>query len=234
MLKQFLLILLVFLYQAPLNAQQEQSLAVLKERIESYLLNQLANNQEGKININTDKIDPRLHLKQCADDKLEVFNPYQATLSGSTTLGIRCLESDNHWSLYVPARISIQKPVIAAKQAILKGQVIGENDIQLLEMDISQLKQGYYIQTQQVLGLVAKQNIHEGNCLLPSTLENATLVHKGQQVNIIAINDSIKVSMPGVALGSGSVNDLIKVKNLSSDRTVEARVSGQNEVHVAL
>lgn len=234
MLKQILLTLLIFLCASSLNAQQEQSLTVIKERIESYLLNQLANNQEGKISINSDKIDPRLHLKHCQDENLEVFNPYQSTLSGSTTLGIRCLEKDNHWSLYVPTRISIQKPVIAAKQAIVKGAVIRAEDVQLLEMDISQLKQGYYTEPQQVVGMVAKQTINEGNCLLPATLENATLVRKGQQVNILAINDAIKVSMPGIALGSGAVNDLIKVKNLSSDRIVEARVSGQNEVHVAL
>lgn len=233
MFKQILLILYIFLCNFPVNAQN-QSLEVIKQQIEEHLLNQLAANQEGKIDVTIDKIDPRLHLKACDKQKIEVFNPYHTALASSITMGIRCLENDNHWSLYVPTRISIKKPVIAAKQNIVKGSLIGENDIQFIDMDINQLKQGYYSQPQQVIGQVAKQNIAAGNCLLPNTLENALLVLKGQQVNIQAVSDTIKVSMPGVALGSGAINELIKVKNLSSDRVVEARISGQNEVKVAL
>lgn len=234
MLKRFMLAILVIFSHTAWSDQTEQSLIVLKERVEQYLLNQLVNQQEGNIKVTANKIDSRLHLKSCADDKIEIFNPYQSALTGSPTMGVRCEETDNHWTIYIGTHITIEKPVVTLRNNLIKGAVIKAEDLQLSPMDISQLKQGYFSDPAQVIGQVTKQNLNQGSTLLPGSLQNDVLIHKGQQVSIEAINDNFKVSMTGIALSNGTINDLVKVKNLSSNKVIEAQVISRSEVKVAL
>ncbi|KTD50606.1 flagellar basal body P-ring biosynthesis protein FlgA [Legionella rubrilucens] len=229
-----ILTVLVFSLSAPWAAAQEnQSHEVLKQHIETYLLNQLTVQYEGNVKVSTESIDPRLQLKRCADDKLDVFNPYKTALTGSTTMGIRCQEIDNHWTLFIPARITIEKPVLVARRNLIRGTVIGEGDVQLVPMDISQLKQGYFSDLTQVAGQVATYTIYQGSPIQPRSLGNQILIHKGQQVSIQAISESFKITMMGVALNDGALNDVIRVKNITSKKTVEGRVSGKSEVRVS-
>ncbi|KTC97956.1 flagellar basal body P-ring formation chaperone FlgA [Legionella erythra] len=232
-MKRILAGLLLFL-SAPWAFADTQSHEVLKQHIETYLLNQLTVQYEGHVKVTTESIDPRLQLKRCADEKLEVFNPYKTALTGSTTMGIRCQEIDNHWTLYIPARITIEKPVVVAKRNLLRGTVISEQDVQLAPMDIAQLKQGYFSDLTEVTGQVATYTIYQGNPIQPRSLGNQILIHKGEQVSIQALSESFKITMVGVALNDGALNDVIRVKNITSKKTVEGRVSGRSEVKVSL
>ncbi|KTD64807.1 flagellar basal body P-ring formation chaperone FlgA [Legionella spiritensis] len=234
MLQRLLFTTLLFFTMSGLQARTVQSLIVLKDRVEQHLLNKLAGQYEGTIKVTADTPDPRLQLKQCADDKLQIFNPYQTALLGSTTIGVRCQEPDNHWTLYIPTRITIEKPVVVAKNNLLKGEVIKKDDLHLVPMDISLLKLGYFTDPGQVAGQIAKQAVNQGSYLMPSTLEAARIIRKGQEVRILAISNNLKVSMKGIALSDGAQDELIKVKNLSSKRIIEGRVSNKNEVHITL
>lgn len=234
MLKRILTGLIFLLCNQWLYAQDNQSHEVLKQHIETYLLNQLTVQYEGNVKVTTDPIDSRLQLKRCAEDRLEVFNPYQTAFTGAITMGIRCQDIDNHWTIYIPARVSIEKPVVVAKRNVIRGTVISDQDVQLVPKDISQLKQGYFSDLTQVTGQVATHTLYQGNPILPRSLTNQTLIRKGEQVSILAVDNTFKISMTGVALSDGALNDVIKVKNLTSKKTIEGRVSGKNEVQVAL
>jgi flagella basal body P-ring formation protein FlgA len=76
------------------------------------MLNQLVGQAEGKIKVTAGKLDPRLKLKACADERLEIFNPYDSSLLNSTTMGIKCTEDTNHWTLYIPVKVSVLKEVL--------------------------------------------------------------------------------------------------------------------------
>lgn len=234
MLKQLILGILFFINHSVLYAQSEQSLIVLKERLEQHVLNQLTHQYEGTIKVTADRIDSRLHLKPCNDEQLEIFNPYQAVFGASMTMGIKCQELDNHWTVYVPTHISIERPVVVAKNNLLKDALITENDVQLNTMDVMQLKQGYFTDLQQVIGQVSKQNINQGGCLLPGVLTKAMLVHKGERISIQMVSDDIRISMIGIAMSDGAFQDVIQVKNLSSHRIVEGQISGRSEVRVII
>ncbi|KTC86493.1 flagellar basal body P-ring formation chaperone FlgA [Legionella brunensis] len=215
-------------------AESAQSLDLLKEKIENYVLAALTTQQNSKILVTADKIDSRLKLKACQEEHLEVFNPYQVPILRVNTMGIRCQETNNHWTLYVPIKISVQKPVIVAKRPLTKGAQISEDDLEVQEIDISQLKQGYFDKPEQVINQVCKTNINQGSPIAPSLLQTAALVHKGEQVAIQAMNETFIVSMDGIALNDGAAGDMIRVKNLSSKKIIEAQVSAVRQVRVPL
>lgn len=229
-------ILSIFLLFASTNlcAAPAQSLELLKNKIEDKVLNELTTNTEGKVQVSADKIDPRLNLKACPDEKLEVFNPYQTPLLSTNTMGIKCMEENNHWTLYVPVKVTILKTVLVARRALLKGNRINNDDIYQLEMDTQKLKQGYFTDSSELVGLVTKHDITPDSPLNPYNIELAKMVHRGDQVAIVATDNNLTVSMDGIAMNEGALGETIRVKNLSSKRVIEAQVSGRKKVKVVL
>lgn len=234
MLKRAILgILLIFLGNLA-QAEAKQSLELIKQKIELYVLNEISSQNNDEIQVSAEKIDSRLNLKACHDDKLQVFNPYKTPILNTTTMGIKCQEEDIHWTLYVPIRISLKKLVLVANHPLTKGTQITDNDIVESKIDASQLKQGYFTNRSDVVGLICVQNVSEGTALSPNNLQTAFLVHKGDQVSILAMNEMINVSMNGIALTDGAMGDMIKVQNLTSKRILEGQVSANRQVRVTI
>jgi flagella basal body P-ring formation protein FlgA len=232
--KKSILSVLIFFASISSYAAPGQSLDLLKNKIESYVLNELSTYTDGKIQVQADKLDPRLNLRACAEDKLELFNPYQTPMLSTNTMGVKCLEEENHWTLYVPIKINVLKTVLVAKRTLIKGRRINSDDIYQVEMDTQKLKQGYFTDSRELIGLICKHDISPDSPLNPYNIELAKLVHRGDQVTIVANNENLSVSMDGIAMSEGVLGESVRVKNLSSKRVIEAQVSGNKTVKVVL
>jgi len=209
-----------------------QSLLLLQELVEKHILNTLSSEQTNKIRVTVDKIDPRLRLKPCAEEHIDIFNPHRHAALNTSTMGIRCLENENHWSLYVPVKIIILKQVVVAARTLEKGAAITPLTIDLEEVDISQLKQGYFVEVDEVLGLSSRHQITQGTILTPALLQKTVMIHKGEQVTIHAQNDTLHISMDGIALADGVAGETITVKNISSKKIIEGRVVSPGQVRI--
>jgi len=234
MVNNILLFMFLVFFSSHASAK-DQSLSVLSEKIEHYVFNELNEQQQnGKVFVSADKIDSRLHLQTCDPQQIEVFNPHQKPLLGSITMGIRCREESNHWTLYVPVKIAIMRQILVADRPLTKGVVIRATDLSMQQMDISQIKQGYLTDPDDVIGRICKQTINQGSALTMENVQKPVLIHKGEQVSINAITDALNVSMSGIALQDGQMNDIIRVKNNSSKRIIEAQVMAVQQVKVDL
>lgn len=209
-----------------------QSLEVLKDKIETYMLNQLTGTTAGKIKITVEKLDPRLNLKACYDSKLEVFNPYETPMLSTGTMGIKCSEENNHWTLYVPVKVVVLKTVLLTRTALKQGKVLTKEDFYPAEMDTQKLRQGYFTQPRELVGLVCKNDLSPDTVLTPFNIVLEKLVHRGEEISIIAVSGHLKVSVDGIAMGDGALGEVIKVKNSKSKRVIEAQVSGKKKVKV--
>lgn len=231
-MKKNILSVLLFFASTSLFAEPIQSPEILANQIVHYVLNELTSYPEGKIRVSADKIDSRLTLKACAEDKLVVFNPYQSPILETSTMGIKCQEQDNHWSLYVPIRISILKTVYIARRALMKGEHISGHDMYQAEIDVHKLKNGYFEDIDELVGQVCKQNIAINTPFNPHNIELPKVVRKGEKVSIVTNNNNLMVSMDGIAISDGSMGETIKVKNLVSKKIIEAQIAGEKQVTV--
>lgn len=231
-MKKNILSVLLFFASTGLSAEPTQSPEILTHKIEHYVLNELASYHEGKVHVSADKIDSRLTLKACAEDKLVVFNPYQSPILETNTMGIKCQEQDNHWSLYVPIRVTILKTVYIARRALMKGEHISGHDMYQAEIDVHKLKNGYFEDIDELVGRVCKQNIAINSPFNPHNIELPKVVRKGEKVAIVTNNNNLTVSMDGIAINEGAMGETIKVKNLVSKRIIEAQVAGKKRVTV--
>jgi flagella basal body P-ring formation protein FlgA len=57
-------------------------------------------------------------------------------------------------------------------------------------------------------------------------------IRRGQTVTILAGNENIRVSMKGKALQYGNPGDIIRVKNVISNKKLEARVIAAGIVRI--
>ena len=185
------------------------------------------------IRISVNRLDRRLKLKQCGVPLTGALSPGSKS-QGRTTVNIRCEDTHTPWSIFISASVGVFKPIVVAKNAIHRGALIDQEDIELIEKNISSLRFGYLQSTQHVVGFIAKRNIQPGKILTKRLVQPPKIVHKGQQVTIIANNGQFSVRMMGKALMNGGIGQRIRVQNMRSKRIIEATITSSGQVKVTL
>ncbi|MGT3206172.1 flagellar basal body P-ring formation chaperone FlgA [Yersinia enterocolitica] len=136
------------------------------------------------------------------------------------------------WEVSVTVKPDIYLPVWVAKNTLERGKLVAPDDIELKKKNISTAQGGYITDPDEIVGLTVKRRIRGLQVVTPSQLEQPVLVTRGQQVLMIAEQDGIEARMLGEALKNGRKGELIKVKNLSSKRTVTAIVDDMATVRM--
>jgi flagella basal body P-ring formation protein FlgA len=178
------------------------------------------------------QIDPRLQLPTCEQPlNVALFNP-PTPLSGRITLKIQC-DTPSPWKIYVKATLHVMKNVVVALRPLSRGYTLTPEDVRLETRPLSSLKQNYLENTTAVSGKKLRQAVAAGTVISATSLDNARLVIKNQQVTISSgSNASINVKTNGVALRDGNLGDRITVRNSSSGKMIEATVIGAGLVSV--
>lgn len=145
-------------------------------------------------------------------------------------VNVRCDEGQG-WEIAVTVKPDIYLPVIVARHALERGQTLTSADISLKKLNVSNAHGGYVLRPQEVLGLTVKRRIHELQPIAMTQLDAPVLVERGQSVAMIAIQDGVEAQTVGEAMKKGRKGEMIKVKNESSERVVNAIVTDTGVVH---
>jgi len=94
----------------------------------------------------------------------------------------------------------------------------------LQEVNIGKAPRGFYNSLDEVLGQGAKRRVRAGQLIAPNLLTAPLLIRRGQQVTIVASQDGISASATGEALTNGREGEVIRVRNLGSQKVIEAQV----------
>lgn len=177
-------------------------------------------------------LDPRLRLTACGDS-LQSFLPSGQPSAGRLTVGVRCA-APKPWRLYVPVRITRHVEVLVAARPLPRGIALSADAIRHGRRDPTDLSGAWYTEPSQLLGLETRRAIRAGEVLSPQLLSSARLIRRGQELVLFATSGSMTVTVKGKALEDGVEGDIVRVRNLSSDRVVEGRVVGTDKVQVSL
>lgn len=186
--------------------------------------------QENQIDIG--QLDSRLQLTRCAHPPTAQLAP-GARAEGHTTINVRCSDPVS-WSLFVPARIERYLPVVVLERPIARQQVIRPEDVRLERQAVSTLNNGYFIETDAVVGLASRRRLMPGQVLTSTHVTQNRIVERGQEVTLFSARPGLVVRMKGVALEDGIEGARIQVRNSSSKRVVEGYVEPSGAVRVAL
>ncbi len=225
-------IITLWVWMSPaISAAQFQSHASIMDAASQHILDQ-SSYYPSPPDVIVGRLDNRLRLKQCSEP-LESYTPQGNKHMGKITVGIRC-NGTTPWSLFVPVTVKVMTKIVVATNDLPRGSIIQPGDVTMELRDISRLHRGYLEDTKAAVGKKLRQRAGRDKVITPSKLVTPLTVKRNNRVIIRASNKTVNVSMTGKALQNGSIGQVIRVKNESSNREVDARVIAPGIVEVPM
>ncbi|HEX4376024.1 MAG TPA: flagellar basal body P-ring formation chaperone FlgA [Steroidobacteraceae bacterium] len=177
-------------------------------------------------------LDPRLRVAAC-DRALTGFITNNGQVRAQTSIGVRC-EGSVRWTVYVSVAVESQTDVLVARHTMPRDTELTAADFTVENRRVPGLASGYVGGSGALAGQRLGRAIDAGAPLTLEVLAPANLIHRGQQVVLLAHAGGFEVRMGGVALADGRALQRIKVQNSSSQRVVEGVVLSSSEIEIPL
>ena len=158
----------------------------LQEQAQTFVLDQLDVPLDAQAEVTAGTIDERLPLNHC-EEGLTISLPAKMEIRRNTTVYLKC-EGDKPWDLYLPVRVSIQKPYVTVAAPVAKGDILSESMLTLAYQDQTLIRGDYLTDPAALIGVRSKRELKPGQ---PIRLTQVCVVCKGDQVTLSAENSSM-------------------------------------------
>lgn len=219
---------LLLFFSPTLPATPTQSLQDIQDSVNSFVQSSLQ--PDGQYQITAAQIDSRLQLPAC-EQNLDVFAQSGEIKAGRNTLAIRC-HGLKAWTIYSTVLVREFKNVLIAGKQLDRNEVIGQEHLSTETRDISTLQQGYLSDPDEIINRQATRFIAAGSVLYRMHYAEPTLIKRGERVNIQSGRPGLLITSSGEALMDGIKGQQIRVKNISSNRVIQATVTNPSVVTV--
>ncbi len=167
-------------------------------------------------------LPPRAATLAGCSTALEVRGASGALEPGRQRLEVAC-PGEAGWRLTLLSEVEILVPVVFARQPIERGTTLRAEHLELREISLGKSRD-HYLAPEPLLGMSSKRRIRAGQQLSSRLVDEPLLVRRGQPLRISASVDGIEASTLGEALEDGNRDQVIRVRNQSSGKTIKARV----------
>jgi flagella basal body P-ring formation protein FlgA len=184
------------------------------------------------LEVSADALDARLRLPQCPE-ALHTLITGDGQLRDHTTVGVRC-ESGMRWALYLGVSVATRMPVLVAQRALPRDAIPAPGDFKSVVRRLPGLAGSYVRDASMLAGQHLRRSVALGEALGVDALQLSAVVHRGQQLTLLAHANGMDVRVTVVALADGRPEERIRVQNPNSQRVVEATVRSAQLVEVSL
>ncbi|MEP1214911.1 MAG: flagellar basal body P-ring formation chaperone FlgA [Marinobacter sp.] len=177
-------------------------------------------------------LDPRLSLATC-DSPLEVSfsgDPWKTT---QPSLQISC-EGSRPWRMFLPVSVNITGDAMVAARPLGRGERLTPGALRTDTVVVNAIRRGAITSEDQLVGMEMRRGINAGTVFTPDLLLAPAAIERGDHVIISARSGNFSVNSRGKALASGGIGEQVLVENLSSSRTVRARVTAPGRVEIPM
>ncbi len=136
-----------------------------------------------------------------------------------------------HKSL-VRLRVHQYKEVVVLNHAVTAKKILTSEDMRLERMDVTRLGAGYATDTGRFIGMQAKRVLPAGAVLRTTMVTKPIIVERFAPVQIVAKINGAEISVEGQALQEGRQGEIIRVKNMATNKTVVAKIVDASTVEV--
>ncbi len=131
-------------------------------------------------------------------------------------------------------KVEVYRKVFCARNNLPKGHILTRDDLILSKRPLSRLH-GEAVSEEDIaalLGFELKRSLKGGQIIRKRDIRRPIIVKRGQLVTIYAKTPHIVVSLSGRAQDSGSLGDVIRVKNLLTKKVILAQIKDNRTVEV--
>lgn len=227
-IKTLNVILLTFCVVMTSYANPVKTQIAIENAIKDFLIEQKIPVNDIQVTLTSSK--KRLNLPLC-QNTLKVRMPVGAKLLGHSNFIISCISSQS-WKTRIAAHIDGKISVLVTRHPIPQKSLIRREDLQYAVRLYSQLNHGYFTSANILENMETRRSIKTGQVITPNLVKAQKLVLRGQNITIIAQRGNLNLRVKGKALMDGQHGQTIKVKNLSSQKILYARVISVGTVKV--
>lgn len=134
------------------------------------------------------------------------------------------------WSQVITAQAKVSVLLLVARRMVDRDQALVAEDVKAERQELARHDRSVFGKVEQVIGQTAKRRIRAGQMLTGELLAAPLWVRRGQSVTILARHDGIEASTQGEALANGREGEIVRVRNRSSEKVIDAQVIGDGVV----
>ena len=132
----------------------------------------------------------------------------------------------------VKGLVAVYESVLLAGRPLKKGQAVTRDDFYFEKMNLFDLGHTYIKDFRVIEGKQLKNNIKKGEPVRDDFFKAPYLVKKGDVVNLVVKNETLRIVTSGVCMENGQQDTLIRVENIGSGKEVRGIVKGKSKVEV--
>lgn len=132
----------------------------------------------------------------------------------------------------VRIRIEVLREFVISLNSIARDTIISTEDVTVQKKWVRRIPMNALSSLDEAIGKAIIVSIRPNAQLTRNMLKDVMPVKKGKMVQVILDNGAMRMMMNGVAEEDGADDSLVKVRNLSSNKIIHARVIGQGKVQV--
>ncbi len=119
--------------------------------------------------------------------------------------------------------------VVVAAKDLQSRTALSEDDVTLERREVTRIDEAIF-QISDAAGLELKRAIPAGSMVTRSSLTKPEIIRSGDNVTIVSISGSVTVKASGQALQGGAAGDVIRVRNISSGKSLLGRIEDRQTV----
>lgn len=155
----------------------------------------------------TCKIELFIHNKKILEDISVPDRVVADRWRGQTNMILQMGEENR----IVTVTIRWHDNVTIAKKNIRQGQILAEQDLKVIEKDVTFLPTPYINNIENAIGWEPRKTFRRGQVIDEGYLKRPLVVKYGQPVRVMLEQGSLQLSMNGQAKGAGSIGDRIPI-----------------------
>jgi flagella basal body P-ring formation protein FlgA len=178
------------------------------------------------------QLDARLSLDVCesAPDVTFSGDPWKTT---QPTLLVSC-EGSRPWRMFLPVSVEISGKGLVAARPLARGERLTAGALKWEAVRLNATRRSPIREEDQLVGMEMRRGVNAGTVFTADLLTAPEAVARGDHVVITAEAGGFSVRSRGKALSSGGIGEQVTVENLSSSRTVRAKITAPGQVMIPM
>jgi flagella basal body P-ring formation protein FlgA len=198
-------------------------------------LNQTVVNGSGKLPLRMEiivgELDRRLKLASC--ERVEPYIPAGTQLWGKSRLGLRCVQGEVKWNVFLPITVKAFGPAWVVKGQLPAGAVVSESDAMQAEVDWAEGSSPIIAHQDDWVGQTATRMLSAGQALRQDMVRAAQVFQSGAQVRVLAQGAGFEIVTSAQAVSSGVIGQSARVR-MDNGRVVSGVVVDNRTVRLAI
>ena len=184
-----------------------------------------------RVEVSLGRLDPRLQLSPCR--KIDAYLPTGSRLWGPARVGLRCIEGERPWNVYLPVTVTHFGRGVVAVTALPAGHVLAEADLRETEVNLTEHPSPALRDAASLVGRRLAQPLGAGQSLRQAGLKPRQWFAPGDTVQLRAVGGGFAIQGRGEAVTSGLEGQLARVRT-EGGKVVKGMPVGERQLEITL